>query len=231
MKHKALLLVVLGLAMSVTACTAIVYRSPALVEGAAQHQSVAVLPFEMLLTGKQPAGLTPEQLVEIEEYESVGFQTSLYYALLDRADAGRRHRIYIQLQGVETTNAILEENGISIRDSWLMDPRDLAEVLGVDAVVRTQVEKTRYLSYGASFGIDLGAAIVDEATDGKLGWLLPWGPVKTHDIWADASMLDGANGDLLWKVAVHREADWTRPANDVIAGVTRKLARKFPYQG
>ena len=231
MKHSKQLLMGLLLGAFLTSCTAVHYRSPALAEDAAFHEKVAVLPFTMVLTGKQPAGLSPDQIAEIEEYESLGFQTSLYYAMLDRADAGRTHRIYIDLQPVEETNDILWENGISVRDSWEMDPEVLAELLGVDAVVRTQVEKTRYLSYGASFGIDLGVHVLAEATEGRFGWFLPWGLVKTHDIYADASLLDGGDGELLWKVAVHRDADWTRAANDVIAGVTRKLARKFPYQG
>ena len=42
--------------------------------------------------------------------------------------------------------------------------------------------------------------------------------------------VDGDDGGVLWKVVVERETDWTRPANSVIAGITRKLARKFPYR-
>jgi hypothetical protein len=230
MNHTKQLLAALSLCTFVVSCTAVHYRSPALAEDAAFHQKVAILPFEMILTGKQPVGLTPDQIAEVEEYESLGFQTSLYYALLDRADAGRRHRIYIDLQPIEDTNEILWENGISVRDSWVTDPEVLAELLGVDAVVRTQVEKTRYLSYAASYGIDLGAHVLDEATEGRFGAFVPYGLIKTHDIYADASLLDGGNGELLWKVAVHRNADWTRPANGVIEGVTHKLARKFPYR-
>lgn len=230
MKHTKELLMVLSLSALLMSCTAVHYRSPALAEEAVAYQKVAILPFTMILTGNQPAGLTPDQIAEIEEYESLGFQTSLYYELLDRADAGRAHRIYIDLQSVEDTNDILWENGISVRDSWVMDPEVLAEILGVDAVVRTQVEKTRYLSNAASYGIDLGVHVLYEVTEGRLGEFIPYGLIKTHDIYADASLLDGGDGELLWKVAVHRDADWTRPANAVIAGVTRKLARKFPYQ-
>ena len=58
----------------------------------------------------------------------------------------------------------------------------------------------------------------------------PWGLSKTHDVFADGSLLAGDDGDLLWKVAVHRATDWRRPANDVIEGLTKKLARKFPYR-
>ena len=107
MKHTRQRFTALWLCALVTSCTAVHYRSPDLAGDAAFHQKVAVLPFTMVLTGNQPGVLGPDQIAGIEEFESLGFQTSLYYAMLDRADAGRRHRIYIDLQPVEETNAIL----------------------------------------------------------------------------------------------------------------------------
>jgi hypothetical protein len=144
----------------------------------------------------------------------------------------RKQPITIRLQTVEKTNRVLDEKGISVRDSWAMPPEELAEILAVDAVVETRVEKTRYLSDLASYGIDVGRQILDEATEDKYGGLIPPGvpTSKTHDIRAEASLYNGDDGELLWKVAVHREADWQSPADDVVAGVTRKLAKEFPYR-
>ena len=67
----------------------------------------------------------------------------------------------------------------------LQDEFDL--LVAVDSVVRTRVEKTRYLSNAASLGLDVGYSVLEELTDGDLGWLLP-------------------------------------------SGITRKLAKKFPYR-
>lgn len=35
----------------------------------------------------------------------------------------------------------------------------------------------------------------------------------------------------LWKVSVKRDADWNRPANEAVVGISRKLTKKFPYRG
>ncbi len=216
------------------ACTTVNYRSPDFATQTASHKEVAVLPFEMIFTGKAPEGLTPHQIARIEEMESLAFQTSLYYRLLDRSSAHRDRPITIALQPVGETNRLLNDADIELRESWYMEEEKLAEILGVDAVVRTRVKKTRYMSDLASWGIEAGTHVIHDvihdATDGDVHLPIPWGLDKTHDIWADGSLLSGEDGSLLWKVAVHRETDWSRPANDVIEGVTRKLARKFPYR-
>ena len=219
-----------ALALTLVSCISVRYRSPAFADRTGFHEKVAILPFEMVITGKLPAALTADEIAFIEEEESLAFQRSLYHALLDRSGPGRG-RISIAVQPVERTNAILQSRGITPRESWKIAPQRLAEVLGVDAVVQTRVEKTRYLSERASFGIDVGRELVFEATDGRWDWLIPPGLSRTHDIFADASVFDGYDGDLLWKVVVERDADWSRAPNAVIVGVTRMLARKFPYRG
>ena len=227
-------LTLLSALLLTAACTAVDYTAPQFAARTADHQKVAVLPFEMIFTGKAPENLTAAQIARIEEMESLAFQTSLYYRLLNRSSAHRTHRIYIELQNVEETNRILAGRKIAIRDSWRMPPEELARILGVDAVVRTRVKKTRYMSDLASYGIDVGAHVlhdvVRDVTDGDVHLPIPWGLTKTHDIWADGALLAGADGTLLWQVAVRRATDWTRPANDVIEGLTKKLAKKFPYR-
>ncbi len=235
MNRRPFLLFTLLPALLVTvACTTVNYRSPEFAVQTVDHKTVAVLPFEMVFTGKAPAHLAPHQIAHIEEMESLAFQTSLYYRLLNRSSADRQNPITIALQPVEETNRILAANRIGLRDSWYMEEEELAEILGVDAVVRTRVKKTRYMSDLASFGVDVGVHVLHdvfhEATDHEIPLPIPYGLQKTHDIWADGSLMSGEDGSLLWKVAVHRVTDWTRPANDVIEGVTKKLARKFPYR-
>ena len=54
---------------------------------------------------------------------------------------------------------------------------------------------------------------------------------RTYDVYAEGELVAADEGTLLWKVAVNRETDWSQPANDVVRGITRKLAKKFPYRG
>lgn len=217
--------------LAMTACSTVNYRSPTFESQTADHRTVAVMPFEMVFTGKAPAGWTAEQIVQVEEAESVAFQAALYYRLLNRAGKGR---IAVTVQPIDETNRRLTEHGIAPRDSWAMPAEELAAIAGCEALIRTTVKKTRYMSDLSSFGIEVGGHLLDslirEATDGEAFLPVPYGLAKTHDIWADSSLLNGDDGSLLWQVAVHRFTDWSRPANDVIEAVTRRLARKFPYK-
>jgi hypothetical protein len=226
MKHT----LTLGMLLAATACTTVDSTSQQFAAESSDHRTVAVLPFEMVLTGRVPEGLTPDQVSAIEEAESLAFQTALYHSMLDRSGVGKKRPIRVDIQPVEETNQILDGRGIGVRESWALPAEELAEMLGVDAVVRTTVHKTRYLSDVESYGIDVGTAIFNEVTEGQFGWLVPHGAMTTVGIWADSTLVNGDDGAVLWKVALERATDWQRPANDVIVGITRKLAKKFPYR-
>ena len=132
---------------------------------------------------------------------------------------------------METTNRLLAEAGIGVRDSWAMPAKSLASVLRVDAVVSTSVQKTRYLSGGESFGVELGLDVANEISRGWLAALLPWGMTKTHDISANCELIDSLDGAVIWQTDFAAATDWRCPANHVIAGFTEELAKRFPYRG
>ena len=225
-KSPLLMMVVLAVG-----CATANYESPQFVERARHHQIIAVLPFEMVLTGDPPKNLTAQQIAEIEEAESIAFQQALYSRLLHQASVQRKHPITIEIQSVKTTNQLLAAAGIGVRESWGMSAKALAKVLRVDAVISTSVRKTRYLSDGESLGIDLGLSIANEVSEGRLAPILPWGLVTTHDIGANCELLDSLDGAVIWQTDFTQSTDWQVSANQVIAGFTDELAKKFPYRG
>lgn len=194
----------------------------------ANHKKIAVLPVETVLSGNQPKKLSAAQIKSIEEAESKAFQTSLYNCLLKKSGAGKND-IKIEIQPIEKTNSLLSGAGIDIRKAWSMESEALCKTLGVDAVVKTKVEKTRYMSDLASYGISLGQDILLALTDYSVWPLVPSGMSKTNDIKADCSLLNENDGSLLWRVAVQTETDWSRPSNQIIDELNRKFARNFPY--
>lgn len=218
-------------AVVLAGCTAVHYESPQLAQRQPARDTIAVLPFEMVFTGKAPADVGADQILAIEEAESLAFQYAFYNRLLDRSSVTRKRPILVHLQPLDTTNRILREHDIAVRESWHLPPAELAEILAVDAVIRTRVVKERYLSDLASYGTEVGLEVLHRAAEGKTDWLIPPGLTRTHDIHVDSELVGCAEGDLLWKVEVHRATDWRRPANDVIVGLTKKLSKKFPYRG
>ena len=213
------------------ACTTVHYESPRLAGRQADDETIAILPFEMVLAGKMPVELPQDRVRAIEEGESLAFQRTLATQLLDRSSATRKRPILVRIQPVETTNRLLAESGISPRESWEMPAETLAGRLGVQAVLRTRVEKTRYMSELESWSTEVGLHVLHEASAGRTDWLIPPGLTRTDDIYADSALVSGTDGDLLWKVEVQRATDWRRPANDAVVGITRKLAKRVPYRG
>lgn len=227
MKQSTLLL---GLILTLTLSGCVPYYIASNFDAqTADHKTIAVLPFEMIYTGYLPEGLTQEDLDEIGMAESQAFQISFYNEILRSTRSGK-NPIRVSLQDHRKTMQILEENDVSIRDSWGENPEVLADMLDVDAVVRGRIEKYRLMSDLASYGIDLGAHILNVLTDHFFWPWLPLGFTKSKEIDSSYSLIDAKNGEVIWSVAFQEEADWSRRANDIIDETNRRGARKFPYR-
>src|SRR5215510_16283021 len=91
----------------------------------AHHKVVAVLPAEMIFTGKQPENLTPEDIKKIEETESRNFQSALYNSILRHSNSNRYYT-RINLQDLVVTQRVLDDHGLSYKDTWKKDDKELA---------------------------------------------------------------------------------------------------------
>jgi hypothetical protein len=203
------------------------FVTPAFYEKAEGHQIIAVLPYEMIFTGKKPKKLTVRQVREIEEAESLAFQESFYHMLFSQSTR-RRYPIQVEIQPVDQTNRILERKGIGIRESWEMDSRELARVLRVDAIVRTRIIKHRFMSGLASFGIEVGNAVLNEILyDTPLRIFLP---NPTKGIKAECTLHNARDGSILWGIDLKDKIDWTMKADHIIHHINHYFAKKFPYR-
>lgn len=111
-----------------------------------------------------------------------------------------------------------------------MDARELAAILEVDAVLRTEVQKTRYLSDLASFGIQLGQDNLRVISPVYLWPLMGRNMTRTNDIYASAQLLNGNDAIVLWSTSRDVSTDWRSPSEQIIRGMTHRLARDFPYR-
>lgn len=216
----ALLIVVLA------SCSHKYYTSSYFDQQTSHHKIVAVLPAEMIFTGKQPEGLRVEDIEKIEENESVNFQQALYNAILRHANT-RKYFTRVNLQDISTTERILKDHNLSVINTWRMDDKELAEMLKVDAIVRLRIQKQRYMSDMASYGISVGKQIVYNTGIGsKIP--LPSVPNKTNDIYASCNII--SNNQTLWNDSYKAASDWNSPANQIIENITDNFGRHFPYK-
>ncbi len=203
------------------------FYSPDYSSKTADHQVIAVLPVNTLLLGQPPKGLSQDDIRQIEEAESLAFQYSMARAIM-RADGRKRKKeLVVNIQPIATTNQLLAENDIDIRRAWTDNPTELAEMLQVDAVVSMRVEKYRYFSDLASFGISVASDIVFVLSQGTAGPFLP--SPRNKDIAIDCEVIDGTDGTLLWAISFEEGADWRSPANQIIDNMTWRTAKRFPY--
>ena len=202
-------------------CNREIYKTPDYNRLAYDHKIVAVLPAQSITTGRIP-DLTAENIEEIEEAESLAFQISLYRHVARKTG----ERIQISVQHYSETNRLLEEAGIDFRESWKESPKKLAEVLGVDAVVHSTVEKEFYLTNLESFGIDVGTAILAAITDYGF-WFLP---NRTSDVFVSCEVIDGKEGIPIWTSHKVEPTYWNRPHREVVDNITRAMSRRFPYR-
>lgn len=192
------------------------------------HQSFAILPFEMVFTGKMPENLTEDDVARIGDAESRAFMISFYNEVLRSNRRGSRP-FRVDVQHYDRTLSLLEAANISVRDSWRKDPQVLANALGVDAVIKGRIEKHRFMSDLASYGIDLGIRILSVLSDHGAWFLLPAGATTSKAIKANYSLV-GKEGTVLWSISYDVDADWRQPANEIIDDINRRSVRHFPYR-
>jgi hypothetical protein len=210
----------------ILSCSHKYYTSSFFDQQTANHKTVAVLPAEMIFTGKQPENLSTDDLTRMEEFESKNFQQALYNSILRYANS-KKYFTRVNLQDLVMTEKLLKEHNISARDAWNKDDKELANLLGVDAVVRMRIQKQRYMSDFASYGISAGRQIIYNTGIGsKIP--LPNVPNKTNDIYASCNVV--SNNQTVWNDSYKGASDWNTSSNEVIENITDNFGRHFPYK-
>lgn len=194
----------------------------------ANHKTIAILPFEMIFTGVKPEKLTQADMDTIAVAESKAFMISFYNEVLRSTRSGR-DPIRVDVQHFDKTLSLLQSHNMAIRSSWTADPGQLAQLLGVDAVVKSRIEKHRLMSDLASYGIDMGMHILGILSNNAIWFWLPSDLAKSNEIKSNCSLVDD-KGTTLWSISFEDNADWSEPANKIIDNINRRSAKNFPYR-
>jgi hypothetical protein len=190
------------------------------------HKVVAILPAEVTFSGKQPKNMSPEAIAEAEERESIDFQYALMNSILRHANT-KRYITTVNFQDINTTQKILEQNSVTIRDSWKKNDEELAKLLGVDAVIRMNIRKQRYMSDEASYGVGVAKQVILST---KIGSKMPSpGSVgKTYDIYATCNLV--SDNQTLWNDHYKRSTDYEVQPNVIVEWITNDFGENFPYK-
>jgi hypothetical protein len=186
------------------------YQHPEFDQLTADHKLVAIVPFQanVNLRPKQMKEMSPEQLEDLEKNEGLSIQMAMYSWFLKRK---KRGDMIIDIQDPKRTNALL--NKAEISDINLLTSEELAELLGVDAVISGTLDTDKPMSDGASIALGL-----------LIGF---WGSTNTAVI--NMSVNNGGTGELLWNYNKKVRGSLGSDNDALINVLMRKASRRLGY--
>lgn len=198
-------------------CNRRAYVADNFAEKTADHLSIAVLPFDVLNTGRRTRRMTEEFMAAQRAWEAEAFQQDLVDRIMRRAS--RNRRLIVDMQATSQTNSLLEKAGISLVDAHSYTAAELTDILGVDAVVVAHIQKNKVLTEGESAAVAIATTVLN-VPDAGLN--------RTYEIDTRVTVLDKL-GNTLYNDAAFIDIDFSLTADQAISSVNRRLIRKFPY--
>ncbi|MEM6772493.1 MAG: hypothetical protein AAF597_18090 [Bacteroidota bacterium] len=191
--------------MLLTSC-ARVYEAPTAEYTTAAHSVIAVVPPYVTIQGRPKDN--PDQLRAAEEADTYAFQHEIYSWMLRRKAQGRFPGV--DLMAPEVINAKLTQAGYDIYNRNLT-PREVADLLGVDAVVTARFNTDKPMSEGVALALGL---VLDV-----------WNP--THRTSVNLSIHDPNDG-LVWNYDWANSGSFTSP-EVLVSQMMRNASRRMPY--
>lgn len=211
--HKTLsFLFVACIVVSAQAQTREIYVNDNFAAVAASHKVVAILPFKTIikLRPKQMERMTPEQFQQLQKDEGLAVQSAIHSYLLKRKD---QHNLRIKFLDVMTTNALLAKGNVTQENIDTFTPKELAEMLNVDAVISGVLSTDKPMSEGASVALGILVGFYGPTNSGK----------------CTININDGPSGELMWKYEKTLSRSLGSDTNTVINTIMRKASRQLPY--
>ncbi len=200
MKKSIFLLIVTAILLQ--SCAKVFYTPDARYI-AGSHKVIAIVPPRVSIAPSKKVDAAA--LIEQQKTESINFQREMYSWMLKRKMQGN---IFVDIQDVETTNALLSDAG----DVGLLTPADLTRVLNVDGILTSNYSLSKPISEGGAIALAVLA-----------GW---WTP--TNEAVVSLSIHDSGSGKMIWNYDHKLSSTLGTPAR-LVDELMRQASRKMPY--
>jgi hypothetical protein len=105
-------------------------------------KTIAILPFKVTTIGYPPRYISQQDIDINNEKLGYSFQESLYnYLILHNSNSNKGQ--LKSFQSLQKTIALLKQHDITITNIYEKQPEEIAKLLGVDAVILTNVEEQK----------------------------------------------------------------------------------------
>ena len=202
MKNSIALLIVTALFLG--SCAKVFYTPDARYIARA-HRIIAIVPPGVSIAASKK--IDADALIEQQKAESVNFQREMYSWMLKRKMQGT---IFVDVQNVETTNALLSNAGF--QDGGSLTPADMLRVLNVDAILTSNYSLSKPISEGAAIALAV-----------LTGW---WAP--TNEAVVSLSIHDYDSQKMIWNYNHRLSSSLSSPAR-LVDELMRQASRQMPY--
>lgn len=182
-----------------------IFYSPDAIPLARSQKVIAIAPPKVAIAARK--NIDGSALIEQQKTESVNFQREMYSWMLKRKMQGY---ISVEIQDVETTNALLANAGI--KDGNLLTSDDMCNLLGVDGIMTSNYSLSKPMSEGAAIASALLIGI--------------WGPTNEAD--ASLSIHDYSANKMIWNYDHKLTSSLGSPAR-LVDDLMRQASREMPY--
>jgi hypothetical protein len=201
---KRSLFILIAVTVLVQSCAKIFYTPDAIPLARAERVIAIVPPKVAIAARKNIDGIA---LREQQQAESLNFQREMYSWILRRKMQGR---IFVELQDVETTNAILADAGFDGANP--LTPTEICNILGVDGIITSNYSLSKPMSDGAAIAT---ALLLDF-----------WGP--TNEATVSLSIHDQVADKMIWNYNHKLASSLGSPAR-LVDDLMRQASREMPY--
>jgi hypothetical protein len=189
-----------------------IYVNPEFNTLAKDHKVVAILPFKAIvkLRPKEMEKMTTERFQQLQRDEGLAVQSAVHSYFLKRK---AQHDFSISFKDINTINALLKRNNITEDELDRYTPKELAEILEVDAIITGVLLTDKPMSEGASVALGLLVGVYGPTNSGK----------------CTININDGQSGELMWKYEKTLSRSLGSDTNTIINTMMRKASRQLPY--
>ncbi len=196
--------------LTLFAACATVYKADNFSDFQARHRTVAILPPTVSINAQSFKAGTPIETIENQQREeSMLFMRQLYAQLLARQT---KLGYTVKFQDIDDTLALLEREGITQQDLKAMTRTQIAQKLGVDAVMSLRVYRDKPM--------DTGAAIFS---------VLIAGVSVTNEVQVNLAIHDGKTGQMVWNFDHLIGGGLVSSAEGMARSLMKAISKKFPY--
>ena len=183
-----------------------VYYSPDAKQVSNNHQKIAIVPPTVSIAARKK--VDAEALKEQQKTESLNFQKEMYSWFLRRKG---QNGMRVNILDVETTNAKLTKAGYFVENT--MTPSEIADLLGVDAIMTSNYSLSKPISEGAAVALGLLVGV--------------WG--ATNEATVTLEIHDKGTENMIWNYNHTLSGSVETSSANVVNALMRKASRQMPY--